>query len=58
MLGEMTRHGLMVTRPPLLSLPKLVLAEGHAEGQGKERSSLYDPVIIRYILFNFVKTKN
>ena len=53
----MTRHGLMVTKPPLLSLPKLVLAEGHAEGQGKERSSLYDPVIIRYILFNVVKKK-
>ena len=56
-LGEMTRHGLMVTRPPLLSLPKLVLAEGHAEGQGKERSSLYDPVIIRYSA-HFLKSLN
>ena len=49
-LGELTRHGLMVTRPPLLSLPKLVLSEGHAEGQRKERSSLYDPVIIKLSL--------
>ena len=49
-LGELTRHGLMVTRPPLLSLPKLVLVEGHAEGQRKERSSLYDPVVIRLSL--------
>lgn len=44
--GELAKHGLMVTRPPILSLPKLVLHEGHVEGEQKERSTLYDPTVI------------
>lgn len=43
LLGELSKRGLMATRPPVLSLPRVVLAEGHPEGQHKERSSLFDP---------------
>lgn len=45
-LGELRKHGLMVTMPPVLLVPKLILGEGHLEGQKKERSTLYDPVVI------------
>ncbi|TRY63905.1 hypothetical protein TCAL_10890 [Tigriopus californicus] len=53
--GELAKHGLMVTRPPILSLPKLVLLEGHIEGERKERSTLYDPLVIPLSL-NQLKT--
>ena len=60
-LSELGKHGLMVTRPPVLSLPRLVLGEGHLEGQLKERSSLYDPLVIalsleqlRYTVINVI----
>jgi TBC domain-containing protein kinase-like protein len=46
-LGELTKHGLMVTRPPIVSVPRLVLGEGHLEGQRKERCSLFDPIVIK-----------
>ncbi len=46
LFGELRKRGLMVTRPPLLSAPALVLGEGHSAGQTRERCSLYDPVVI------------
>lgn len=45
-VGELRKHGLLVTMPPVLRLPRVVLGEGHVEGVVKERSSLYDPLII------------
>ena len=46
LFGELRKHGLMVTRPPALTAPALVLGEGHAEGEVRERCALFDPVVI------------
>ena len=43
---ELSKHGLMVTTPPILSLPSVCTGEGQAIGQPKQRGSLYDPTII------------
>ena len=32
-VAELGRHGLMVTMPPVVALPKIVLGEGHFQGQ-------------------------
>ena len=32
-VSELSRHGLMVTMPPIVALPKIVLGEGHFQGQ-------------------------
>ena len=45
-MGELRKHGLMVTRPPIIAVPKMVLGEGHTEGEKKEKCTLYDPVVI------------
>ena len=45
-LGELRKCGLIVNRPAILSLPSIVISEGHAQGQTKERSSLYDQSIV------------
>ena len=34
--AELRKRGLMVTRPPALALPRIVLSEGHTEGMVKE----------------------
>ncbi len=46
--SELRKHGLVASsRPPVLSHPKLVLGEeGHALGERKERSSLYDSSVV------------
>jgi len=44
--AELSKHGLMVTTPPVLSLPTVCTGEGQAIGQPKQRGSLYDPTII------------
>ena len=44
--GELAANGLTTTKAPVLSLPKLVLGEGHVEGLSKERSSLHDPQVV------------
>ena len=44
--AELSKHGLMVTTPPILSLPSVCTGEGQAIGQPKQRGSLYDPTII------------
>ena len=44
--AELRRHGLMVTTPPVLSLPSVCTGEGQAIGQPKQRGSLYDSTII------------
>ena len=45
-LSELRRCGFIVNRPAILSLPSMVLSEGHIQGQTKEKSSLYDPSIV------------
>ena len=45
-LSELRRCGFIVNRPAILSLPSMVLNEGHIHGQTKEKSSLYDPSIV------------
>ena len=45
-LSELRRCGFIVNRPAILSLPSMVLSEGHIHGQIKEKSSLYDPSIV------------
>ncbi|XP_040578650.1 TBC domain-containing protein kinase-like protein [Lepeophtheirus salmonis] len=45
-MSELRKNGLMVTIPPVLSLPKIVLGEGHMEGAPKERCSLFDHTFI------------
>ena len=45
-MGEIRRHGLMVSLPPILTYPKILLNEGHAVGQLKERCTLYDPKVM------------
>jgi TBC domain-containing protein kinase-like protein len=35
-VSELGRHGLMVTMPPIVALPKLVLGEGHFQGKVKQ----------------------
>ena len=45
-LSELRKCGFIVNRPAVLSLPSMVLSEGHAQGQIKEHSSLYDSSII------------
>ena len=32
-VSELGRHGLMVTMPPVIALPMIVLGEGHFQGQ-------------------------
>ena len=54
-LGELRKHGIMVTMPPMLLLPKIVLGEGHLEGVRRERSTLYDPVVIPLSLSQLTK---
>ena len=44
--AELSKHGLMVTTPPILSLPSVCTGEGQAIGQPKQRGALYDPTII------------
>ena len=44
-VSELGRHGLMVTMPPIVALPKLVLGEGHFQGQVKHLFSQ------RYFIF-------
>ena len=39
-VSELGRHGLMVTMPPIVSLPKIVLGEGHFQGQVCQNSQL------------------
>ena len=38
--GEIRRHGLMVSLPPILTHPKILLGEGNAVGQVKEKCTL------------------
>ncbi len=45
-ISELRKRGLVVTKPPILSLSKVVGVEGHSEGRKKERSTLFDPVVI------------
>ena len=39
-MGEIRRHGLMVSLPPILTHPKILLGEGNAVGQVKEKCTL------------------
>ena len=43
---ELRKHGLMVTTPPVLSLPSVCTGEGQAIGHPKHRGSLYDNTIV------------
>ena len=45
-MSELRRHGLMVSLPPVLTLPSIMLNEGHPLGLVKERCALYDPVVM------------
>ena len=45
-MSELRRHGLMVSLPPVLTLPKIVLNEGHPLGIPKERCALFDPIVM------------
>ena len=45
-MSELRKHGLMVSMPPVLNLPKLLLIEGHQQGKVMEKCALYDPVDI------------
>jgi len=45
-IAELRKHGLMVTTPPLLSIPTVVSKEGQAFGQLKQRASLLDNTVI------------
>ena len=44
--AELRKHGLMVTTPPILSLPSVVTGEGQAIGQPKARGSLLDTTVL------------
>jgi len=44
--SELRKHGLMVTTPPVLSLPSLCTSEGQTFGQPKQRHTLYDRTIV------------
>ena len=45
-MSELRRHGLMVSLPPILTLPSIMLNEGHPLGLVKERCALYDPIVM------------
>ena len=45
-MSELRKHGLMVSMPPVLNLPKLLLVEGHQQGKVMEKCALYDPMDI------------
>jgi len=45
-MAELRKHGLMVTTPPILSIPSLCTTEGQVCGQPKQRHTLYDKTII------------
>ena len=42
-MSELRKHGLMVSMPPILNLPKLLLIEGHQQGKIMEKCALFDP---------------
>ena len=43
-MSELRKHGLMVSMPPILNLPKLLLVEGHQQGKIMEKCALFDPI--------------
>ena len=46
-LSELRKHGLVVPKPPILALPKIVLNEGQSFGAPKERCNLYDQTVLK-----------
>merc|ERR1719290_864221 len=43
---ELRKHGLMVSTPPVISVPTIVTKEGQSFGQLKQRAALYDQTVI------------
>ena len=45
-MSELRKHGLMVSLPPVITLPRIMLNEGHPLGLVKERCALYDQTVM------------
>ncbi|XP_026469381.1 TBC domain-containing protein kinase-like protein [Ctenocephalides felis] len=51
---ELKKQGLLKNRPPILSLPNLVMLNGITYGAVKDQSSLYDPKVVQIQLTNLM----
>ena len=45
-MSELRKNGLMVSLPPVLTMPSIMLNEGHPLGLVKERCVLYDQIVM------------
>ncbi len=46
LVGELRKNGLLTGLPPVLTIPKVVMNEGHSLGQTKERCTLFEPKVM------------